>query len=266
MTMHVLADLRRTESERAELAGTPLARAVPQAFRLIHGDCLEAMAGLEAQSVDLVLCDPPYGTTQNAWDAVIPFAAMWEQLWRVCRGPVVLTSMQPFSSALVMSQPKHFRHEWVWEKNKATGHLNAKKAPMRAHELVLVFSRKPPLYRPQMTDGHKPGNYAVRRTYTPNYGAQRPTEYGGSTKRYPRSVQRFDIINNDDPTKLHPTQKPVGLMEYLVRTYSDDGATVLDFAMGSGTTGEACALAGRQFIGIEKDDRYFGMAAARLAA
>lgn len=230
-----------------------------------HGDCLQVMAGMADQSVDLVLCDPPYETTQNAWDTVIPFEPMWAHLWRICRGPVVLTAIQPFSSALVMSQPQFFRHEWVWEKNKATGHLNAKKAPMRAHELALVFSRKPLLYRPQMTDGHKPGNYAVRRTYTPNYGSQRPTEYGGSTQRYPRSVQKFPIINNDDPQKMHPTQKPEAWMEYLIRTYSDEGATVLDFAMGSGTTGAACRSTGRRFIGIEKDARYFEFARGRLA-
>ncbi len=233
-------------------------------IEIIEGDCLAILPTLEAQSVDLVLVDLPYGSTQNPWDTPIPFAPMWTEVWRVCKGAAVFTAMQPFSSALVMSQPNCFKHEWVWEKNKATGHLNAKKAPMRAHELALVFAAKTLPYNPQMTDGHEPGHAATRRTYTPNYGAQRPTEYGGSTKRYPRSVQRFAIVNNDSPEKEHPTQKPVELMAYLIETYSSPGQTVLDFCMGSGTTGVACQQTGRNFIGIESDAGYYAIAAKRL--
>jgi site-specific DNA-methyltransferase (adenine-specific) len=233
-------------------------------MRLVHGDCLTILPALPANSIDLVCADPPYEATRNPWDAAIPFDAMWRELWRVCRGAVVLTAMQPFSSALVMSQVQHFKHEWVWHKNKATGHLNAKKAPMRAHEVALVFCRGALPYFPQMTDGHEPGHYAVRRTFTPNYGAQVPTEYGGSTQRYPRSVIDFPIVNNDDPKKVHPTQKPVELFEYLIRTYSEPGQVVLDFCMGSGTTGVAAVAAGREFIGIEKDDGYFAAASKRL--
>ena len=235
-------------------------------FEVAEGDAIEMMRELPSASIDLVLTDVPYGSTQNPWDTVIPFEPMWEQIWRVCKGPAVFTAMQPFSSALVMSQPKQFKHEWVWEKNKATGHLNAKKAPMRAHELVLVFAQGAVPYHPQMTDGHEPGHAATRRTYTPNYGAQRPTDYGGSTKRYPRSVQRFDIINNDDPEKEHPTQKPVLLFEYLIQTYSSYGAAVLDFCMGSGTTGIACQNTGRDFYGIELNAEYFDLAVRRLCA
>lgn len=231
---------------------------------LIEGDCLSVLATLPADSVDLVLVDLPYGQTQNKWDTVIPFIPMWAEIWRVCTGAAVFTAMQPFSSALVMSQPMYFKHEWVWEKNKATGHLNAKRSPMRAHELVLCFAARGFQYNPQMTEGHKPGNYAVRRTYTPNYGAQTPTEYGGQTVRYPRSVQQFDVVNNDSPEREHPTQKPVPLMEYLIRTYSSEGQTVLDFCMGSGTTGVACQNTGRNFIGVESDRRYFDIAARRL--
>lgn len=229
---------------------------------LFHGDALAVMAGLPAGSVDLVLVDPPYGSTQNGWDAVIPFDAMWAAVWRACKpsAAAIFTAIQPFSSALVMSQVRHFRHEWVWEKNKASGHLNAKRGPMRAHEVVLVFCREAPPYFPQMTDGHAPGNYALRRSYTPNYGAQRPTEYGGSTQRYPRSVQKFAVLNNDSPQKEHPTQKPVDLMVYFVETYSTPGAVVLDFAMGVGTTGRACALTGRKFVGVEKERKYFEIA------
>lgn len=233
-------------------------------MNLFCGDCLDILPTLPDGCVDLVLCDPPYGSTRNPWDAVIPFDAMWREIWRLCRGPVVLTAMQPFSSALVMSQVQHFRHEWVWEKNKATGHLNAKRMPMRAHELVLVFAKETPFYAPQMTEGHKPGNFAVRRTFTPNYGAQTPTEYGGQTTRFPRSVRRFPIVNNDDPGKTHPTQKPVDLMAYFVETYSPVGAAVLDFAMGSGTTGVAAIKTGRDFIGIERDPGYFEIAERRI--
>lgn len=230
----------------------------------IEGDCLAIMPTLEAQSVDLVLVDVPYGSTQNPWDTVIPFKPMWAEIWRVCKGAAVFTAMQPFSSALVMSQPKFFKHEWVWEKNKATGHLNAKKAPMRAHELVLVFAARGMIYNPQMTDGHKPMNAYTQTSNGENYGTTNRPSGGGSTKRYPRSVQRFDIINNDSPEKEHSTQKPVDLMAYLIETYSNPGDTVLDFCMGSGTTGVACQQTGRNFIGIEQDPKYYSAAMRRL--
>lgn len=233
-------------------------------MKILHGDCLALMASIPDGSVDMILCDLPYGTTQNKWDAIIPFGPMWEQYARICKGPIVLTASQPFTSALVMSNPKWFRHEWVWEKNKASGHLNAKRRPMRAHEDVLVFSEKAFKYNPQMTEGHKPGNYAKRVGYSPCYGAQVSTEYGGATVRYPRTVQKFDILNNDSPEKTHPTQKPVALMEYLIRTYSNEGDTVMDNCMGSGTTGVACANTGRDFIGMEKYPIYFAAAKARI--
>lgn len=233
-------------------------------MRLFRGDCLDILPTLPDGCVDLVLTDPPYGQTQNPWDSEIDLARLWPELWRVCRGAVAMTAIQPFASTLVGSQVRHFRHEWIWEKNKATGHLNAKRAPMRAHELVLVFAKAAPLYQPQMTDGHEPGHAATRRAFTPNYGAQRPTSYGGSTQRYPRSVLRFPIVNNDDPGKVHPTQKPEGLMAYFVRTYAPEGGTVLDFAMGSGTTGVAAVNTGRNFIGIERDPGYFEIAERRI--
>lgn len=234
-------------------------------IRLLLGDAIEQMQALSG-SVTTIIADLPYGTTQNAWDEVIPFRPMWREFWRLCpQGTVVLTAMQPFVSALVMSQPQFFRHDWIWEKNKATGHLNAKNKPMLAHEHVLVFSRKPPLYNPQMTEGHKPGNYAMQRTYTPNYGAQTPTEYGGSTQRYPRSVQKFPVVNNNSQERLHPTQKPTVLMEYLVKTYSNKGDIILDCCMGSGTTGVAAKRLGRGFIGIESEVKYFTIAERRIA-
>lgn len=234
-------------------------------IELVNGDCLQVMPTFEAGSVDLILTDLPYGTTQNEWDAVIPFEPMWREFWRLCPdGAVVLTAAQPFASALVMSQPQFFKHDWIWEKNKATGHLNAKKMPMRAHEHVLVFCRGACPYYPQMTEGHKPGNYAMRRTYTPNYGAQRPTEYGGSTQRYPRSVQQFAVVNNDSPERVHPTQKPLALIEYLLATYSQPGQTVLTATAGSGTVAVACRNLGRNNISIEKDPEMYDIAERRL--
>jgi site-specific DNA-methyltransferase (adenine-specific) len=150
-------------------------------------------------------------------------------------------------------------------RTRARGTLNSKKAPLRYHEAVLVFSLNGATYNPQMTEGHKPGNFARRTKFTPNYGAQRESEpYGGATQRYPRSVQHFDILNNDDSNRVHPTQKPVPLMEYLIRTYSNEGETILDFAMGSGTTGEAALRCGRKFIGIELSSEYVKLAEARL--
>jgi len=231
---------------------------------IIEGNCLTVMPTLETQSVDLVLVDVPYGSTQNEWDQVIEFKPMWAEIWRVCRGAAVFTAMQPFSSALVMSQPKCFKHEWIWEKNKATGHLNAKKAPMRAHESVLVFATRGYIYNPQMTDGHAPMNAYTQTSNGENYGSTNRPSGGGSTQRYPRSVQQFPIINNDSPDKEHPTQKPVPLMSYLIETYSNLGDTVLDFCMGSGTTGVACQQTGRNFIGIEQDPKYYEIAARRL--
>lgn len=231
---------------------------------IICGNCLTELPKLADQSVDLVLVDLPYGSTQNAWDAVIPFEPMWREVWRICRGPAVFTAMQPFSSALVMSQRQHYRHEWVWEKNKATGHLNAKKKPMQAHEVALVFSRGPCTYLPQMTTGHAPMNAYVQTSNGSNYGSTKRPAGGGSTERYPRSVQRFPVVNNDSPDRAHPTQKPVEWMEYLIRTYSRPGDTVLDFAMGAGTSGVAALNAGRQFIGIEVDPDYFAAASRRI--
>lgn len=227
------------------------------------GDCRDVLPTLPAQSIDMVLCDLPYGSTQNAWDQVIPLDDMWPLVWRVCRGVAAFTAIQPLASLLVASQMIRFRHEWVWHKNKASGHLNAKRGPLRAHETILVFSAAAPPYTPQMTSGHEPGHAALRRKYTPNYGAQRPTEYGGQTTRYPRSVLDFDVVNNDSPDRMHPTQKPEPLMRYFIETYCPPGGTVLDFAMGSGTTGVAALRAGRSFVGIEKDPSYFDAARAR---
>lgn len=235
---------------------------------VIHGDCLAALRGIPDYSVDAIITDPPYGTTRCAWDAVIDLPTMWQEIKRVRKpgAAVVMTACMPFTAALVMSNPAEFRHHWVWEKNKATGHLNARRAPMRSHEDVIVFCERAPKYEPQMTEGHAPGNYARRVGWSECYGSQIETEYGGATVRYPRTVQRFNIVNNDDPAKVHPTQKPVDLFRYLIRTYTSPEDVVLDFAFGSGTTGVASVLEGRGFIGIERDEAYVKIARARIAA
>jgi site-specific DNA-methyltransferase (adenine-specific) len=192
---------------------------------------------------------------------------MWSELKRIIkpRGAIVFTASQPFTSALVMSNPSWFRHEWIWHKNKASGYLNAKKAPMKAHENIVVFSEKAPFYNPQMTTGHNPVSAFYTRHNGQNYGEGDSKVGGGSTVRYPRSVQDFPVVNNDDLAKVHPTQKPVALFEYLINTYTRENETVLDFCMGSGTTGEACKKTNRNFIGIEKDFEMFTIAEKRIS-
>jgi DNA modification methylase len=233
-----------------------------------HGDCIDVMARLAAGSVDLVLSDVPYGQTQNAWDKPIPFAPMWEQLRRVTKptAAVILMAAQPFASRLICSNERDFRYDLIWHKNKPTGFLNAKKQPLRIHEHILVFYRKPPFYEPQMTTGHKPGNYARQVKHSTNYGSQTPTEYGGSTKRYPTSIIPIPIINNDDPEKQHPTQKPVDLMGWLIRSYSARGDLVLDIAAGSWTTAIAAIRDGRRCVCIESNPEYFSAAERRIFA
>lgn len=236
-------------------------------INLFNDDCLNVLAEMSDNSVDMVFCDLPYGTTRNSWDSVIDLNLLWKQYNRVVKdnGAIVLTAANPFDKILALSNIKHFRYDWIWEKNKATGHLNAKKLPLKAHEYVLIFYKKTPTYNPQFTYGHKPMN-AVKPKDDPthklrNYGVLvgGPTD-GGSTKRYPRSVIKIPVINNDNPDKWHPTQKPVELAEYFVKTYTNEGDIVLDNAMGSGSTGVACINTNRKFIGIEKDINYFNKA------
>lgn len=226
-------------------------------FKLMHGDCLELMKQIPDQSIDMVLCDLPYGTTQNKWDVIIPFDDMWREYERICSGALVLHASQPFTSALVMSNPDWFRYSWVWEKSAATGHLNAKRMPMKLHEDVVVFSKVPAPYNPQ---GLVPFNKVTKRGNNGgNFGASGNENFQEFTN-YPRSILRFA----SDPKPVHPTQKPVALAEYLIRTYTNSGDTVLDNCMGSGTTGVACANTGRNFIGIEMDDKYFSIAESRI--
>lgn len=229
-------------------------------MKLLYGDCLEMMAQIPDGSVDMVLCDLPYGTTQNKWDSVIPFEPLWAHYKRICKGAVVLTAQPPFDKALGASNLGMLKYEWIWEKAKATGHLNAKKQPMKAHENILVFYEKQCCYNPQKAAGapYKGSGGASKNDNYGGFDAVREGSTDGS--RYPRTVIAFA----HEHAPVHPTQKPVALMEYLIRTYTNEGETVLDNCMGSGTTGVACVNTGRNFIGIEQDDKYFAIAKQRI--
>jgi site-specific DNA-methyltransferase (adenine-specific) len=233
---------------------------------LMQGDCLERMKGIPDGSVDMILADPPYGTTACKWDSIIPLEPMWAQLKRIIKpnGAIVMTAAQPFTSVLVSSNLSMFKYDWVWEKPSAKGHLNAKKQPMRAHESILVFYDKQPTYNPQMTDGHvRKVSFKRKELNSEVYSENTSDVSYDSTRRYPRSVQ--NIKQDTQKCSLHPTQKPVALMEYLIKTYTNEAETVLDFTMGSGTTGVACVNLNRSFIGIELDENYFNIASDRIS-
>lgn len=233
---------------------------------LYHGDCLEVMPLLDG-SVDMILADLPYGTTQNAWDSVIPLNAMWQQYRRLAKpsAAIALTAQTPFDKVLGASNLADLRYEWIWEKTTATGHLNAKRAPMKAHENILVFYKSLPTYNPQMTTGHTPTHsYTKHQDDGSNYGATKTgITGGGSTDRYPRSVLEFPTDKQKE--SLHPTQKPLALMAYLIRTYTNPGDTVLDNCAGSGSTLIAARRQGRQSIGIELEEKYCEVIATRCS-
>jgi|SRR5690554_1293880 len=234
---------------------------------LMKGDCLERMKEIPDGSVDLILCDLPYGTTACKWDSVIPFEPLWEQYRRIAKkdAAIVLTASQPFTSALVMSQPRMFKHEWIWKKNAGSNFASVKFQPMKEHESVLVFCKSSPRYFPIKQPRTR--QRTAGRTWKSNTGKRQV--YGGMQDsgftladgdfRVPSSVQLFNRERG-----LHPTQKPVALMEYLIRTYTNEGDMVLDNCMGSGTTGVACTSTGRKFIGIEMDENYFEIAKKRI--
>lgn len=223
---------------------------------LYNGDCLNEMKKIEDGSVDMVLTDPPYGTTACKWDGVIPLEPMWKQLKRVTKknGAIVLFGSQPFTSALVMSNPYDFKYSWYWKK-RPVNFLNAKKQPLRNIEDVLVFNTK--RYKPQ---GLLPCKKINKRSNSTETNGLHGLENESNFTNYPNQV--LEIINGE--RGLHPTQKPVALMEYLIKTYTNEGQTVLDFTMGSGTTGVACVKTKRDFIGIELDKEYFEIAKNRI--
>ena len=234
---------------------------------LYREDCLNVIPFLSP--VDLILVDPPYGTTKCRWDTIIPLDKMWLSIKCVIKKhtPIVFMSQNPFTAALIMSEPKMFRQSLVWCKNKASGHLNANRRHLTKHEDIVIFSEKQGTYNQQKTQGHKPANYAKRASQSKCYNIAAPTVYdGGNTTRCPTSLIEIPVINNDNSRekRVHPTQKPVELMEYLIKTYSNENDTVLDFAMGSGTTGVACKKLNRRFVGIEKDKDHFKTAQRRI--
>ena len=236
-------------------------------LNVVHqGDCLELMKQINDKSVDMILCDLPYGTTACKWDNVIPFIPLWEQYNRIIKdkGAILLFSQQPFTTDLINSNRKYFRYELIWEKNKAVGFLNANKMPLRCHEVVLVFYRKLPTYNPQFTQGK---SYTSKRTIgkptTSIYGQYKPIRTTNNGTRYPRDVIR---INGGDNGRYHPTQKLVLLLEYLIKTYTNKFDTVLDNCSGSGSTGVACMKTNRNFICIEQDEEFVRIARQRVGA
>lgn len=236
---------------------------------IICGDCLSVMRKIPDAAIDMILCDLPYGiTNRNKWDVIIPFAPLWRQYNRIIKptGVIALTATQPFASELINTNIDFFRYDLIWVKNKSTGFLNANKMPLRSHESILIFYKNPPIYSPQKTTGHKPVNsFTKNKSDGLNYGETKLGIKGhNQTDRYPTSVLDFPVVNNDSSEKIHPTQKPVALFEYLIKTFSNEGDTVLDSCIGSGTTAVACKISKRNFIGIELDMDFCKKATERI--
>lgn len=238
--------------------------------RTYLGDCLDLMKFVPDKKIDMILCDLPYGTTACKWDTIIPFDKLWEQYERVIKdnGAIVLFGSQPFTSALIMSNPKLFKYEWIWEKSKASNFLNANKQPLKAHENIIVFSKNTPVYFPQKTEG-TPFNKGKRKLENGKAAeVYRVIKNGDQTisnetgLRNPRSVQYF--ITAESEGKLHPTQKPIALIEYLIKTYTKEGETVLDNCAGSGTTGIGCLNTNRNYLMIEKEEKYYTIIGERI--
>lgn len=235
--------------------------------KVYNCECIEGMSKIKDKSIDMILCDLPYGTTQCKWDVIIPFDKLWEQYERIIKdnGAIVLTSAQPFTSFLITSNLKLYKYNWVWEKSKATGYLNSKKRPMVAHEDVLVFAKKQTIYNPQKVQGEP---YYKGKAYRPTnvYGWQKETLVENKDGfRYPRSVQYFKTAESEGKV-FHPTQKPLALFEYLIKTYTNEKDLILDNCMGSGTTAIACINTKRDFIGFELEEKYFNIINSRIKA
>jgi len=248
-------------------------------MKLIHGECLKEMSDISDNAIDMVLADPPYGITACKWDSIIPLKPMWEQLKRVIKpnGAIVMTASQPFTTMLIASNMQMFKYCWVWEKSRASGHIHAKNKPMKKHEDIVVFStgvtthkgqsNKRMIYNPQnLIEVDKESYRPSRGKKGSNVVARLCPSHKQTLKitheNYPTSILKINSVHNVGA--FHPTQKPVALMEYLIKTYTNEGDTVLDFVLGSGTTGVACKNLGRNFIGIELDEKYFEIAKQRI--
>ena len=242
-------------------------------IKLYRGDCLKVMQKIPDGSIDLILADPPYGTTNCKWDSIIPLEPMWEQLKRVVKknGAIVMTAGQPFTTTLISSNMKMFKYCWIWDRAQGVNFLNANKMPLKVHEDICVFYSKLPIYNKQMTKRTKPLStinwIKDKRLSDVNVQSLKNKSEGRIyTHKVPTSIIRMSSVKDEcnNPKKLWPTQKPIALMEYLIKTYTNTGETVLDFAMGSGTTGVACKNLNRSFIGVEKDRDCFKIAKKRI--
>jgi len=241
---------------------------------LIHGDCLEEMAKIPPATIDAIITDPPYGTTACKWDSVIDFDLMWAQLNRIIKknGAIVLFGSEPFSSALRMSNIKNYKYDWIWNKSQPSGAMLAKKQPMRASENIMVFYNKQCLYNPQMTERTEDELKRLSKKSVFSTTTEIDNRKYSTTRnrfdnklKYPNNVLRIkSVFNRSKEKTIHPTQKPIALMEYLIKTYTNENETVLDFTMGSGTTMKACQNLNRNGIGIEKDETYFNIAKKRI--
>lgn len=231
--------------------------------KIYNEDCLEGMKRIPDGSVDAIICDLPYGTTRNAWDSVIPLDKLWEQYKRIAKknAAICLFAQTPFDKVLGCSNLEWLKYEWIWVKENGTGFLNAKKMPLKNHENILVFYRELPTYNPNMRQGFEPYKYKAGEQGT-NYSNYESVITISNGERYPLSVLNY----NRDSDSFHPTQKPVDLLRYLIRTYSNEGDTILDNCMGSGTTAVACIREKRHFIGFELDNGYFDKACKRIDA
>lgn len=247
-------------------------------MELLNGDCLELMKNIPDKSIDMVLCDPPYGTTACKWDIPLPLKQLWEQYDRITKknAAILLFSAQPFTTDLICSNRKNFRYEIIWQKTQAVGFLNANKMPLRAHENILVFYKKLPTYNPIKTSVNRNdiGRVKVKQGGVKCSQLYRTTNrpiWVETGSRYPTDVIKFSnwngtLFGNNVSHVKHPTAKPVDLLEYLIKSYSNPGDTILDNCMGSGSTGVACVNTNRDFIGIELDDKYFSIAKDRIEA
>jgi DNA modification methylase len=234
--------------------------------QIYQGNCLEVMKSIEDKSIDLILTDLPYNVTQQAYDVLIDFKLLWEQYQRLIKdnGAMIFTAVEPFRTKLIVSNLNLFKYDLIWEKNKCSGFLNAKKQPLRQHESILIFYKKPPVYNAQMTIGHKAMNTYTQHTISENYGKYNMISGGGSTERYPTSIIKIPVVNNDSKDRYHPAQKPVALGEYLIKTYTNENDVVLDNCCGSGSFLLAAKNLNRKFIGIELDEKYVEISKQRL--